>query len=394
MYALSPSKKATNDRLGATFKKLAVNGQLHRNQFEECIIEEVMNLAMRKAHDDTLERWVDLTDLGVLMEVWDATFGESTESITFNTICKVFEKTSEEENTEAERLVDLLSVDDALRNQLFDLEQCLQSNKDMLAASDILVEEQGEKVKSLGLALEMQNSTVDLLRKQVKELEALKTKVKNMESEHRLLKRDFDLVFATNKSVQKKMERTDLENRSLRKTIISLANQMGKIERESNGLLSPNGIPAPCIPVLGVDPMSPVAPVVCNANGFNPNMDQALLTPDCGPFMGPHMQDPVGMTDQWGMQHRPHMVWDPAVRSLVPIVGHKPRRSSKKEKDFSDFDKMNNKRKNKRKGDGGSYNNGKLISPFPRRYTSSHLPRYRRKFEMSEKSRFGNQNFV
>lgn len=389
------SKKATNERLGTTFNKLAVNGQLERAQFEDCIIEEVMNLAMQKAHNDTLERWVDLTDLGVLMEVWDATFGESTESINFNTLGKVFEKTSEDENTEAERLVDLLSVDDALRNQLFDLEQCLQSNKDMLAASDILVEEQGEKVKSLGLTLEMQNNTVDILRKQVKELEALKTKVKNMESEHRLLKRDFDLVFATNKSVQKKMERTELENRSLRKTIISLANQMGKIERESSGIL-PNGLPANCIPMVGVDPMAPMTPVVaCNANGFSPNLDQTILTPDCGQFMGPPMHDPSTMTDQWGMQQRPHMVWDPAVRSLVPIVGggHKPRRSSKKEKDFSDFDKMN-KRKKKRNGDGGSYNNGKLISPFPRRYTSSHLPRYRRKFEMSEKSRFGNQNFV
>merc|ERR1719499_2083486 len=186
---------------------------------------------MKKAHVDTLERWSDLTELGVLNEVFDATFGGNTERISFNSLCTMFESKTEDDNTEIEKLLDLLSEDEALRNQMFDLEQCLQSNKDMLAASDILVEEQGEKVKSLEEGLSLKNRTVEQLRQQVKELENLKTKVKNMESEHRLLKRDFDLVFATNKSVQKKMERAELENRSLRKTIITLASQMDKIER-------------------------------------------------------------------------------------------------------------------------------------------------------------------
>merc|ERR1719499_1503341 len=200
---------------------------------------------MKKAHVDTLERWSDLTELGVLNEVFDATFGGNTERISFNSLCTMFESKTEDDNTEIEKLLDLLSEDEALRNQMFELEQCLQSNKDMLAASDILVEEQGEKVKSLEEGLSLKNRTVEQLRQQVKELENLKTKVKNMESEHRLLKRDFDLVFATNKSVHKKMERTEMENRSLRKTIISLANQMGKIERENQdmGVTSPTLIP-------------------------------------------------------------------------------------------------------------------------------------------------------
>merc|ERR1719499_2624781 len=130
---------------------------------------------MKKAHVDTLERWSDLTELGVLNEVFDATFGENTEAINFQSLCTMFESKTEDDNTEIEKLLDLLSEDEALRNQMFDLEQCLQSNKDMLAASDILVEEQGEKVKSLEEGLSLKNRTVEQLRQQVKELENLKS---------------------------------------------------------------------------------------------------------------------------------------------------------------------------------------------------------------------------
>eukprot|EP00492_Amphilonche_elongata_P001517 TRINITY_DN1955_c0_g1_i1.p1 TRINITY_DN1955_c0_g1~~TRINITY_DN1955_c0_g1_i1.p1 ORF type:complete len:172 (+),score=27.98 TRINITY_DN1955_c0_g1_i1:202-717(+) len=104
----------------------------------------------------------------------------------------------------------------------------------MLAAADIVVEEQEEKLKDQEADLAKIKRENEQLQKQAKELEALKAKVKNMESEHRLLKRDFDLVFATNKSVQKKMERAELENHALRKTIVTLANQIEKIEREKN----------------------------------------------------------------------------------------------------------------------------------------------------------------
>merc|ERR550539_527762 len=89
-----------------------------------------------------------------------------------------------------------------------------------------------KKTEERDATLSQQKNELTALRQQAKELESLKTKVKNMESEHRLLKRDFDLVFATNKSVQKKMERAELENHALRKTIVTLANQIEKIERE------------------------------------------------------------------------------------------------------------------------------------------------------------------
>merc|ERR550539_432794 len=89
-----------------------------------------------------------------------------------------------------------------------------------------------KKTEERDATLSQRETELKALRQQAKELDSLKTKVKNMESEHRLLKRDFDLVFATNKSVQKKMERAELENHALRKTIVTLANQIEKIERE------------------------------------------------------------------------------------------------------------------------------------------------------------------
>merc|ERR1719285_930334 len=83
------------------------------------------------------------------------------------------------------------------------------------------------------------------------------------------------------------------------------------------------------------------------------------------------------------VQKQPHMVWDPAVRALVPITGE-DRRNMRQ-------NGSKNKGKKKYGRDQSGVSNGRLISPFPRRYTSSHLPRYRRKFEMTEKNRYEKQ---
>merc|ERR550539_716417 len=145
-----------------------------------------------------------------------------------------------------------------------------------------------KKTEERDATLSQQKNELTALRQQAKELESLKTKVKNMESEHRLLKRDFDLVFATNKSVQKKMERAELENRSLRKTIITLAGQMDKIERSGGATDQPVS--------------TPIVHQAAAVNAYVPQQD------------GDRMMN-------WNLNNPTHMVWDPAVRSLVPITG-------------------------------------------------------------------------
>jgi len=359
-------------RLERNFKKLAPNGHLGKEKFQHVMVEEVVDSAVKKAQYDTLQRWEDLTQLGVLEEVWDACFGYEKKVISFTELLTVFEAQGEQKS-EAEKLLDLCSEDEALRNHVYDLEQCLQSNKDMLAAADIMVEEQGEKLKTLEEELTKTKRECDQLQKQAKELEALKTKVKNMESEHRLLKRDFDLVFATNKSVQKKMERAELENHALRKTIVTLANQIEKIEREKNdGVTNYAASPATTVVPLQItndtlntqlNPCSPQAAFIPQSDQTMQNFSVAFAAPQ--------------------VQKQPHMVWDPAVRALVPITGE-DRRNNRQ-------NGSKNKGKKKYGRDQSGVSNGRLISPFPRRYTSSHLPRYRRKFEMTEKNRYEKQ---
>jgi len=357
-------------RLERNFKKLSSNGFLEKVKFQEVMVEEVVDSAIKKAQYDTLQRWEDLTQLGVLEEVWDACFGFEKKYISFTELLAVFE-TTDEHKSEAEKLLDLCSEDEALRNHAYDLEQCLQSNKDMLAAADIMVEEQGEKLKALEEEMLKTKRECEQLQKQSKDLEAMKTKVKNMESEHRLLKRDFDLVFATNKSVQKKMERAELENHALRKTIVTLANQIEKIEREKADGAITNFTASPATAVM---PMHLANDTLNNSvtpqATFIPQNDQTLQNFSVA-------FSPV--------QQPPHMVWDPAVRALVPITGD-ARRAPRQN---------NSKHKGKKKyRDQSGVSNGRLISPFPRRYTSSHLPRYRRKFEMTEKNRYEKQNQV
>lgn len=357
-------------RLERNFKKLSSNGFLEKVKFQEVMVEEVVDSAIKKAQYDTLQRWEDLTQLGVLEEVWDACFGFEKKYISFTELLAVFE-TTDEHKSEAEKLLDLCSEDEALRNHAYDLEQCLQSNKDMLAAADIMVEEQGEKLKALEEEMLKTKRECEQLQKQSKDLEAMKTKVKNMESEHRLLKRDFDLVFATNKSVQKKMERAELENHALRKTIVTLANQIEKIEREKADGAITNFTASPATAVM---PLHLANDTLNNAvtpqATFIPQNDQTLQNFSVA-------FSPV--------QQPPHMVWDPAVRALVPITGD-ARRAPRQN---------NSKHKGKKKyRDQSGVSNGRLISPFPRRYTSSHLPRYRRKFEMTEKNRYEKQNQV
>merc|ERR1719189_3303318 len=111
------------------------------------MVEEIVDFAVKKAQYATLERWEDLTQLGVLEEVWDACFGYEKKVVSFTELLTVFEA-QEEQKSEAEKLLDLCSEDDALRNHVYDLEQSLQSHKDMLAAADIMVEEQDEKLKA------------------------------------------------------------------------------------------------------------------------------------------------------------------------------------------------------------------------------------------------------
>lgn len=359
-------------RLQRNFDKYASNKSLEKEKFQHVLVEEIVDAALKKAQYDTLQRWEDLTQLGVLEEVWDACFGYETSTIQFQDLLTVF-KQQGEEKSEAEKLLDLCSEDEALRNHVFDLEECLQSNKDMLAASDILVEEQGEKMKNMEKELRARSRDVERMKKREKELEALKMKQKNMESEQRLLKRDFDLIFATNKSVQKKMERLENENRALRKTIITLANQLEKNEREKfeagiTSVTSPIAAPVTVIPAFQVPTNDTLnVQISTQAGNYVPQTE--------GQYAHTYT------TQEYVPEKPPHMVWDPAIRALVPITG----------------DARKNKRKEKGKNrwkDNSGVSNGKLISPFPRRYTSSHLPRYRRKFEISEKSRFDKQNNI
>lgn len=357
-------------RLERNFKKLSSNGFLEKVKFQEVMVEEVVDSAIKKAQYDTLQRWEDLTQLGVLEEVWDACFGFEKKYISFTELLAVFE-TTDEHKSEAEKLLDLCSEDEALRNHAYDLEQCLQSNKDMLAAADIMVEEQGEKLKALEEEMLKTKRECEQLQKQSKDLEAMKTKVKNMESEHRLLKRDFDLVFATNKSVQKKMERAELENHALRKTIVTLANQIEKIEREKADGAITNFTASPATAVMPLH--------LANDTLNNSVTPQATFIPQ-----NDHTLQNFSVAFS-PVQQPPHMVWDPAVRALVPITGD-ARRALRQN---------NSKHKGKKKyRDQSEVSNGRLISPFPRRYTSSHLPRYRRKFEMTEKNRYEKQNQV
>jgi len=357
-------------RLERNFKKLSSNGFLEKVKFQEVMVEEVVDSAIKKAQYDTLQRWEDLTQLGVLEEVWDACFGFEKKYISFTELLAVFE-TTDEHKSEAEKLLDLCSEDEALRNHAYDLEQCLQSNKDMLAAADIMVEEQGEKLKALEEEMLKTKRECEQLQKQSKDLEAMKTKVKNMESEHRLLKRDFDLVFATNKSVQKKMERAELENHALRKTIVTLANQIEKIEREKADGAITNFTASPATAVMPLH--------LANDTLNNSVTPQATFIPQNDQTL---QNFSVAFSP---VQQPPHMVWDPAVRALVPITGD-ARRAPRQN---------NSKHKGKKKyRDQSGVSNGRLISPFPRRYTSSHLPRYRRKFEMTEKNRYEKQNQV
>lgn len=382
-------------KLEQNFKRLSsTHGYLEKDQFQHVLVEEIVDSALKKAHYDTLQRWEDLTQLGVVDEVWDACFGYEKKHVSFDELLTVFEAQGEQKS-EAEKLLDLCSEDEALRNHVYDLEQCLQSNKDMLAAADIMVEEQAEKLKALeeeSLKTRRENEQYE---KQSKELETLKTKVKNMESEHRLLKRDFDLVFATNKSVQKKMERSELENHALRKTIVTLANQIEKIEREKNDGANFTVTSPPAVLPLQITNESLNTQVSCSTQpAFIPTNDQAMQN-----FYSVSPQPPQPVQP-------PHMVWDPSVRALVAITGeplsHRaPPRASRIVQPASTPVKRKTK-KPKYQGIPGSENsggsaaisNGRLISPFPRRYTSSHLPRYRRKFEMTEKSRYHKQNQV
>jgi len=350
--------------LEQNFKKFK-DGFLYRDNFEEILLEEVLELVTKKAYEVTEQRWQDLSKIGVPDEFWTATYGPDCASISYEELLKVFERQGEEGKSEVEKLMDLCSEDEALRNQIIDLEQCLQSSKDMLAATDILLEEQTEKTKAQENKLLQKDKEIEHLNKQLKELEIVRTRVKNMESEHRLLKRDFDLVFATNKSVQKKMEKCDQENRSLRKTIISLANQMEKLEHEYQGE---------------------------QVEGFsNIHVNPKKIA-------------------------KPHMVWDPSIQALVPIIDPTEQRNFKnhhqqqhtnnnsphhhKKSGFKKFHHNTNYRQNHQcsnsfssspiksnqnsRNSNGKNNNGRLVSPFPRRYTSSHIPRYRRKYEMNE----------
>jgi len=348
-------------RLTKTFNEVCTGEGLAKEEFDQIILKEVLQRAMEKAHDVTLEKWKDATELGITDEIWDHYFQQKT-LISLKDLLVLFAEPEDPEigKSEFEKLVDLCSEDEALRNQVLDLEMCLQNNKDMLAATDILLDEQTELQKS---ELEKSKLELEQFRNQVKEVETLRNKVKNMESEHRLLKRDFDLVFATNKSLQKKMEKAELDNQALRKTIVALAGQLEKVEREHNeqqqeGKVNNNIGETPTVTMVTF-PTNP-APMMNNqvypqAEGqmmwdFNSNNNQNQMPP-------------------------PHVVWDPAVRSLVPI--YPPNEQRKK-------DPTRNVRKNKRWNDN---NKGRLVSPFPRRYTSSHLPRYRRKYELSELAR-------
>jgi hypothetical protein len=376
--------------LEQNFKKFAQKGLLYRENFEDILLEEVLELVTKKAYAVTEQRWQDLSKIGVPDEFWTATYGPDCERICFEELLKVFERQGVEGKSEVEKLMDLCSEDEALRNQIVDLEQSLQSSQDMLAATDILLEEQTEKVTIQEQEIFQSKKEIEHLQKQLKELEIIRTRVKNMESEHRLVKRDFDLVFATNKSVQKKMEKVDLENRALRKTIIALANQMEKLEREHQG---------------------------DQTEGLQTNIKY-----DSNATPAPRINEGA----------RTHLVWDPSVQGLVPIIdpeqmnlnnnnnnnnnhnhnnnysGGGKKNSYKKHRNHhhhhhhhhhhkghhhhnhhhnNNHNNNNHNHNNHHHGGGNnhkSHNSGRLVSPFPRRYTSSHIPRYRRKYEMNE----------
>lgn len=350
--------------LEKNFKKFARNGVLYRESFEDILLEEVLELVTKKAYAVTEQRWQDLSKIGVPDEFWTATYGSECASITYEDLLKVFERQEVGGKSEVEKLMDLCSEDEALRNQVVDLEQSLQSSQDMLAATDILLEEQTEKVTLQEQEIFKKQKEINHLKQQLKELEVIRTRMKNMESEHRLLKRDFDLVFATNKSVQKKMEKADIENRALRKTIVALANQMEKLEREHQGEQIEGHVTSK-YDIKG-----------------NPRMNEGART---------------------------HMVWDPSVQGLVPIVdpaqqrnvknnnyspGSNKRNSYNKKHQYNGRGYNNNKNHQHRRsnsytnnhnhGNNKNNNSGRLVSPFPRRYTSSHIPRYRRKYEINE----------
>jgi len=338
-------------RLETAFKKFSVDGLLPKKSFADAVVGEIVDLVLKKANDVTVERWEDLKSIGVLNEVWEACFGEC-RGIKYNDYVSVFKTDAMEEKSEVEKLVDLCSEDEALRNQIVDLEQCLQNEKDLLAGTDIMLEEQTEKNRLGQDELEKTKLEVDCLTRRLSEFETLRAKIKTMDSEQRLLKRDFDLVFATNKSVQKKMEKAEMENRALRKTIVHMASQLEKAEREQKEQCKTVGE----IEHQEVESVS--------LEGWNKNNNNN--------------------------PKQPHLVWDPAVRALVPITAETIKAPKKKPHHHNKRTPQFNNHKKKRWNDHDNLNNGRLISPFPRRYTSSHIPRYRRKYEMSELSRVQN----
>lgn len=340
-------------RLERAFKEFSVDGLLPKKSFADAVVGEIVDLVLKKANDVTVERWEDLKSIGALNEVWEACFGEC-RGINYNDYVSVFKTHAMEEKSEVEKLVDLCSEDDiALRNQIVDLELCLQNEKDLLAGTDIMLEEQTEKNRLGWDEFEKTKLEVDSLTQRLSEFEALRAKIKTMDSEQRLLKRDFDLVFATNKSVQKKMEKAEMENRSLRKTIVHMASQLEKVEREQKEQCKTVGE----IKHQEVESVS--------LEGWNKNNNHN--------------------------PKQPHLVWDPAVRALVPITAETVKAPKKNPHHHNNkrTPQFNNHKK-KRWNDQNNLNNGRLISPFPRRYTSSHIPRYRRKYEMSELSRVQN----
>lgn len=376
--------------LEQNFKKFAQNGLLYRENFEDILLEEVLELVTTKSYAVTKQRWQDLSKIGVPDEFWTATYGPDCEYICYEELMKVFERQGVEGKSEVEKLMDLCSEDEALRNQIVDLEQSLQSSQDMLAATDILLEEQTEKVTIQEQEIFQRKKEIEHLKKQLKELEIIRTRVKNMESEHRLLKRDFDLVFATNKSVQKKMEKVYLENRALRKTIIALANQMEKLEREHQGDQT-EGLQTN----LRYDVNAAAAPRLNEGEVPYDNIEKA--------------------------DARTHLVWDPSVQGLVPIIDPEQMNLMNNNYHNNNNNNYSNNGNNHCSGNGGgkknsykkhhrnhhhnhhhnnknnnnhhhtnnnhnhkNHNNGRLVSPFPRRYTSSHIPRYRRKYEINE----------
>jgi len=270
-------------RLTESYRK--ISGEFDKTYFQKALFQEILQSTLSETEVKVTQRWNDLKELGVLDECWDNLF-PNCKRISLQQFLGVFEQ------TDGEKLFDLCSEDQSLLNQIFDLEECLQSSKDMLAATDLLLEERTERNRVHEEELKLQKQkALNLL----KEVENLRTKVKNVESEHRLLKRDFDLVFATNKSVQKKMEKAELENRALRKTIIALANQMEKIEREHKKEL--------------VDPCTKDSKEVLGmvTNHFVPESSKSNV-------------NEKHCSVSWNREKQSHLyVWDPAVRSLVPI---------------------------------------------------------------------------